>query len=92
MLRPRSPLSADIGNASSSARGFASDIGAPSAENVDFVVIQTHLSPLVFDRTQNKQALHVDTAAGGGRSSATSRRMSANRFLGMATSAIWNAT
>jgi hypothetical protein len=27
-------------------------------------------SPLVFDRTQNNQALHVDTAAGGGRSSA----------------------
>jgi hypothetical protein len=24
---------------------------------------------LVFDRTQNNQALHVDTAAGGGRSS-----------------------
>ena len=29
----------------------ASDIGAPSAENVDFVVIQTHLH-FVFDRTQ----------------------------------------
>jgi hypothetical protein len=66
----------------------ARDIGAPSAENADFVVIQTHLSPLVFDRTQNNQALHVDTAAGGGRSSAISRRISANRFLGMATSAI----
>jgi hypothetical protein len=35
-------------------------------------------SPLVFDRTQNNQALHVDAAAGGGRSSAISRRMSAN--------------
>jgi hypothetical protein len=34
----------------------ASDIGAPSAENVDFVVIQTHLPfcfPFVFDRTQS---------------------------------------
>jgi hypothetical protein len=30
----------------------ASDIGAPSAGNADFVVIQTHLS-LGFDRTQN---------------------------------------
>jgi len=39
-----------------------SDIGAPRAEDVDFVVIQTHL-PFVFDRTQNNQAFHVDTAA-----------------------------
>jgi hypothetical protein len=29
---------------------------------------------------------------GGGRNSAMSRKMSANRFLVMATSAIWNAT
>jgi hypothetical protein len=57
----------------------AGDIGAPSAENV-------------FDRTQNNQALHVDTASGGGRSSVISRRMSANRFRGMAASAIWKAT
>jgi len=49
-------------------------------------------SPLAFDRTQNNQALHVETAAGGGGSSAISRRMSANRFREMATSAIWNAT
>jgi hypothetical protein len=47
----------------------ASDIGAPSAENVDFVVIQTHLH-FVFDRTQTNEAFHVDTAAGDGRSSA----------------------
>ena len=49
-------------------------------------------SPLVFDRMQNNQALHVDTAARGGRSSAISRRMSANNCLGTATSAIWNVT
>jgi hypothetical protein len=49
-------------------------------------------SPLVFDGMQNNQALHVDAAAGGGRSSETSRRISANRILGMATSAIWKAT
>jgi hypothetical protein len=36
-------------------------------------------SPLVFDGMQNNQALHVVAAAGGGRSSAISRRMSANR-------------
>ena len=37
---------------------------------------------------------HVPLAqdAEGGRSSAISRRMSANSFRGMATSAIWNAT
>jgi hypothetical protein len=69
----------------------AGNIGAPSAGNAGFVVIQTHLS-LGFDRTQNKQALHVDATAGGGRSSETSRRISANRILGMATSAIWKAT
>ena len=33
-------------------------------------------SPLAFDGMQNNQALHVDAAAGGGRSSAISRRMS----------------
>ena len=69
----------------------ASDIGAPSAE-MWILLSSRRTSPLVFDRTQNKQALHVDTAAGGGRSSAISRRMSANSFRGMATSAIWNAT
>ena len=63
----------------------ASDIGSPSAENVDFVLPSRRTSPLVFDRPQTNQALHVDTAAGGGRSSAISRRMSANRFRGMAT-------
>jgi hypothetical protein len=39
----------------------ASDIAAPSAENVEFVVIQTQ--PPLFDRTQNDQAFHVGTAA-----------------------------
>jgi hypothetical protein len=49
-------------------------------------------SPLVFDRMQNSQALHVDATAGGGCSFAISRRMLSNKFLGTATSAIWNAT
>ena len=49
-------------------------------------------SPLAFDRTQNNQALHVDATAGGGPSSDTSRRISAKRILGMATSAIWKPT
>ena len=47
----------------------ASDIRAPSAENVDFVVIRTRLH-FVFDRTQTHQAFDVDTAAGDGRSAA----------------------
>src|ERR1700730_844720 len=38
-------------------------------------------SPLVLDRTQNK-ALHVDATAGGGRSSETSRRISAKQNSG----------
>src|SRR2546430_1045619 len=59
----------------------ASDIGAPSAE-MWILLSSRRTSPLVFDRTQNKQAHHVDTAAGGGRSSAISRRMSANSFPG----------
>jgi hypothetical protein len=47
LLKLSLPLSTDFGNATLDT-GFsctqASDIGAPSAENVDFVVIQTHLS------------------------------------------------
>jgi hypothetical protein len=38
-------------------------------------------------RTQNIRALHVGAAAGGGRSSAISRRISANKCREMATSA-----
>jgi hypothetical protein len=41
LLRLRLPLSTDFDNANPSQ---ASDIGAPSAENADFVVIHTHLS------------------------------------------------
>jgi hypothetical protein len=42
------------------------------------LLLSRRASPLVFDRTQNNQALHVETAAG--RSSAIGRRMSANRL------------
>jgi hypothetical protein len=48
LLKLRLPLSTDIGNANTLDMGLsctqASDIGAPSAENADFVVIQTYLS------------------------------------------------
>jgi len=48
LARVKLQLFKDFGNANSSTRGLpcthAGDIGAPSAENADFVVIQTHLS------------------------------------------------
>src|SRR5208337_4369132 len=54
-------------------------------------VIRAHLS-LGFRRTHDTGTLHAVELSGGGRSSAISRKTSANRFLGMATSAIWKAT
>src|ERR1700730_1270379 len=69
----------------------ASDI-ARRGPKMRILLSSRRTSPLVFDRTQNNQALRVDTAAGCGRSAAIGRRMSPNKFLGMATSAIWNAT
>ena len=54
-------------------------------------VIKTHLSR-GFRRTRDNRTHYPVDVTGGGRNSAISRRMSANRFLGMATSAIWNAT
>jgi hypothetical protein len=39
------PLSADIGNASSSARTQASDISAPSAENADNDIVVSLVMP-----------------------------------------------
>jgi len=48
LLRLSLPLSTDFGNAEPSTQGLsctqASDIGAPSAENIDFVGIKTYLS------------------------------------------------
>ncbi|MFZ0494107.1 MAG: hypothetical protein WBE80_07010 [Methylocella sp.] len=62
-LRPKLPLSTDFGNANSSARGSRAFKPATLVRRVlDFVVIQTRLH-FVFDRTQNNQAFHVDTAA-----------------------------
>jgi hypothetical protein len=92
LLRSRLPLSTDFGKANSSARGANAPKPATLARRAPkkwFLLSSRRTSPLVFDWTQNNQALHVDTAAGDGRSSAMSRRMSAKRFLGMATSAIW---
>jgi hypothetical protein len=43
------------------------------------------------ERMENRTPYAVDVM-GGDRSSAISRRMSANKVLGMATSAIWKAS
>ena len=50
------------------------------------------ISSVGFARTHDNPRLHAGAGSGGGRSSAISRRMSSNKSLGMATSAIWNAT
>src|ERR1700730_12951107 len=49
-------------------------------------------SPVSLARTRNEGTLEAVDVTGGDRSSAIIRRMSGNRFRGMATSAIWNAT
>jgi hypothetical protein len=49
-------------------------------------------SPMVFSERMTNRTLHAVDVTGGGRSSVISRRMSANKVLGMATSAIWKAT
>jgi hypothetical protein len=88
------PLSTDIGNATSiwGSRAPKPESSARQAPKMQILMSSRRTSPLVFDWTQNNQALHVDTTAGGGRSSAISRRMSPNRFRGIETSDIWNAT
>jgi len=53
--------------------------------------IWTHFSRGLA-RTHDARTLYAVDAKGGGRRSAIIRRMSAKRFLGMATSAIWRAT
>jgi hypothetical protein len=49
-------------------------------------------SPVVFGGTRDNRTHCPVDVIGGGRNSPINRRMSANRFLGMAISAIWNAT
>jgi hypothetical protein len=61
----------------------------PSSESgrVEFSLIETHLS-CELERTHDNRTLYAVDRSDGGRNSAISRKMSANRFLGMATSAI----
>src|SRR5580704_6215846 len=63
----------------------------PALKNGDLSVIWTHV-PVSLSRTHDNRTPYAVEVAGGGRSSAISRKMSANRFLGMATSAIWKVT
>jgi len=49
-------------------------------------------SAVVCDATHDTRTHYAVDVTGGGRSSAISRRMSAKRFLGIATSAIWKTT
>ena len=67
-----------------------SDFGPPprsALKDAGPAFIQTHLSR-EYHRTRNCRTHYAVDATGGGRSSAIIRRMSAKRFLGMATSAI----
>ena len=51
-----------------------------------------HTSPMDSVYTQHNRTLHAGDGSGFGRNSAIIRKMSANKVLGIATSAIWNAT
>jgi hypothetical protein len=81
----------------SAASQWASDAGgnalALRRERIssEFSVIEARLSR-DFCRKARHRTLYAVDRSGGDRSSAINRRMSPKRFLGMATSAIWNAT
>jgi hypothetical protein len=64
-------------------------IGAPKMR---ILLSSRRMSPVGFDRTHYNRTHYAADVSGGGRSSAMRRSMSENRFLGIATSAIWNAT
>jgi hypothetical protein len=51
-----------------------------------------HTSPVDSVCTQHNRTFHAGDGSGFGRNSAIIRKMSANKVLGIVTSAIWNAT
>jgi len=51
-----------------------------------------HTSPVSLARTHDTRTAHAVDVTGGGRNSEIIRRISANRFRGIATSTIWKAT
>jgi len=65
--------------------------GAPEPENADLMLIRTQFSHR-FATERVAVASHGATGAGDERSFAINANMFANRWRGMATSAIWNAT
>ena len=71
--------------------GRPAEAAVPTREIANLPVVWTCLSRRLA-RTHDARTLYAVDAKGGGRSSATIRKMSANKFLGMATSASWKAT
>jgi hypothetical protein len=72
--------------------GGSSPMGvAHSAQKATIFPSSGRTSPLVFTRTHDNRMPYAGAGSGGGRSSAISRRMSANKCREMATSAIWKA-
>jgi hypothetical protein len=61
------------------------------AEDAEYSAIKTHVSR-GFSGTRCDRMYYPVNVTDGRRNSPINRRMSATRFLGMATSAIWNAT
>ena len=69
----------------------AGKTGMARAEKLEMAVIKAHL-PHGSRSNSSSGAAHAGAGSGGDRSSAISRRISANSILGTATSAIWKAT
>ena len=61
-------------------------------QRVALIFLRGRGGPISLAQTHDTRPLHAGDGSGFGRNSAIIRRMSANRFLGMATSAIWKAT
>jgi hypothetical protein len=65
-------------------------MGAPEPDNADLMLIRTQFSRR-FATEPAAVASHAATGTGGERSFAINANMFANRWRGMATSAIWKA-
>ena len=71
--------------------GRAAATAVPSRDLGELLAIWMHLSRRLA-RNHDTRTLYAVDVKGGGRSSAIIRNVSANRFGGLAASAIWNAT
>ena len=94
-LAGKLPVSWGSGKPDSLARDEKTGWGDPmlgrSSKTASLDLIEARLLLGFRPNARHPTSYAVDTT-GGGRSSAINRRRSANRFRGMATSAIWNAT